>query len=169
VLEIPSDRLARVFTLDYWRSFIKFNIVGLSGVAVNEGVFILLNAYGIYYMFSSGVAIEISIISNFLLNDLWTFRDRRSGHVAVRLIKFNVLMIAGLIAQLAIVYGVTTYLGINPTVSNLVGIGGAFILRYFLSIRYAWMRTDGSKRDPSGVRAEGYAGTQGPEPTTAVG
>jgi len=169
VLEIPSDKLAKVLTLDYWRSFIKFNIVGLSGVAVNEGFFILLNAYGIYYVYASGVAIEISIISNFLLNDFWTFRDRRSGHAAMRLIKFNLLMIAGLIAQLLIVYGVTTYLGIDPSVSNLIGIAGAFILRYFLSVRYAWMRTDTSKRDPPPVRAECYVGTQGPRPVTAVG
>src|SRR5207245_7890324 len=56
--------------------------------------------------------------------------------------QFNSHMIFGLIAQLAIVFAVTTYLGVDPAVSNLVGIGGAFILRYFLSIRYTWMRSE---------------------------
>ena len=133
-------RFARILTLDYWLSFIKFNIVGLSGVAVNEGIFILLRQLGIYYLYASAIAIEISIISNFSFNDVWTFRDRRRGHIMVRLVKFNGLMIIGLIVQLAIVYSVTSYLGIDSTISNLVGIGGAFLIRYFLSIRYAWLK-----------------------------
>ena len=140
MLEIRSDKLAKILTLDYWRSFIKFNLVGLSGVAVNEGIFILLRYLGVFYLYASAMAIEISIISNFCFNDLWTFRDRRRGHVAVRLVKFNALMIVGLVVQLAIVYGVTNYLGIDATISNLVGIGGAFIIRYFLSTRYAWLK-----------------------------
>jgi putative flippase GtrA len=142
VLEIRQDSSSRILTLDYWRSFIKFNIVGLSGVAVNEGIFLLLRNFGLFYLYASALAIEISITTNFFLNDLWTFRDRRRGHMAVRMVKFNALMIFGLIAQLAIVYVVTTYFGVDPAVSNLVGIGGAFIIRYFLSIRYTWMRSE---------------------------
>ncbi len=139
MLVIRSGRFAKVLTLDYWRSFLKFNVVGLSGVLVNEGIFILLRSLGTYYLYASTIAIEVSIISNFFLNDLWTFKDRRSGSIIGRLLKFNALMIVGLAAQLAIVYGVTEYLRIESIISNLVGIGGAFILRYFLSIRYAWM------------------------------
>jgi putative flippase GtrA len=142
VLRIQPSRSNKLLTFDYWRSFVKFNIVGLSGVAVNEGVFLLLRNLGLFYLYASALAIEISITTNFFLNDLWTFRDRRSGHMAVRMVKFNALMIFGLIAQLAIVYAVTDYLGIDPAISNLVGIGGAFIIRYFLSIRYTWMRSE---------------------------
>ncbi len=148
VLVIRSGRLAKILTLDYWRSFLKFNVVGLSGVAVNEGIFILLRSLGIYYLYASAIAVETSIISNFFLNDVWTFRDRRSGSIVVRMVKFNALMIVGLAAQLAIVYGVTEYLGVDSTLSNLVGIGGAFILRYFLSIRYAWMYEKPSTSKP---------------------
>jgi len=132
----------RVFTLAYFRHFIRFNIVGLSGVGVNEGVLILLQALGVYVLTASGIAIEVSILSNFLLNDLWTFRDRRTGHFAVRLVKFNLLMFLGLVVNLAIVYIGTSYFGIHSAISNLVGIGAAFLLRYELSVKYAWMRDE---------------------------
>ena len=154
MLEIRSGRLAKILTLDYWRSFIKFNLVGLSGVGVNEGIFILLRYLGVFYLYASAIAIEISIISNFCFNDLWTFRDRRRGHVAVRLVKFNALMIIGLIVQLAIVYAVTTYLGIDATISNLVGIAGAFVIRYFLSIRYTWLKEGSPTQEAPGASVD---------------
>ena len=133
---------SKIFTLAYFRSFIKFNIVGLTGVVVNEGLLITLQSIGVYVLTASAIAIEVSILSNFILNDSWTFRDRRSGHRAVRLVKFNLLMLAGLVVNLAIIYVGTTYFGVPAALANLVGIAGAFLLRYALSVRYAWMREE---------------------------
>lgn len=132
----------RVFSLDRWLHFIKFNIVGVTGIFVNEGVLLLLAAEGLYYLYASVVAIEVSIISNFILNDFWTFRDRRHGHIAVRMLKFNGLMIVGLAVNLAVLYAGTTYLGIHYAISNLVGIAIAFLVRYELSVKYAWIKRE---------------------------
>jgi len=138
----------RVFSLDRWLSFIKFNIVGLLGVFVNEGVLLLLALGGVYYVYASALAIEVSIVSNFILNDLWTFRDRRHGHIAVRLLKFNGLIMIGLVVNLAILYVGTTYFQIHYAISNLIGIGAAFLVRYELSVRYAWIRKEEISVEP---------------------
>lgn len=132
----------RVFTIDYFRSFIKFNIVGLTGVVVNEGLLIALQSTGVFVLTASAIAIEVSILTNFLLNDFWTFKDRRSGHFSVRLVKFNLLMLLGLVVNLIIVYAGTTYFGVAAALANLVGIAAAFLLRYELSVKYAWMREE---------------------------
>lgn len=132
--------MRRILTLDYWWHFIKFNVVGLSGVGVNEGAFLLLLYSHMYYLLASAIAIEISIVSNFIFNDYWTFRDRRHGHMAARMAKFNLLMLIGLVVQVAVVFGATTYFFIHPAISQLVGIGVAFLLRYWLSIRFAWIQ-----------------------------
>ena len=139
-----------MFTLDYWGRFIKFNLVGLTGVLVNEGLLVLLVYAGFYYIYASAVAIEISILSNFVLNDFWTFRDRRHGRIATRLLKFNGLMLIGLAVNLAILYLGTDYLSVNYAVSNLVGIGVAFLVRYWLSVRYAWIKKEEESLIPSG-------------------
>ena len=139
-----------VFTLDYWRRFIKFNVVGLTGVLVNEGLLVLLVYYGVYYLGASAIAIEVSIVTNFVLNDLWTFRDRRHGHAATRLLKFNGLMLIGLAVNLAILYLGTDYLKINYALSNLAGIAVAFLVRYWLSVRYAWMKKEEESVLPPG-------------------
>jgi dolichol-phosphate mannosyltransferase len=138
----------RVFTLDYWRRFIKFNLVGLLGVFVNEGILVLLVLGGLYYVYASALAIEVSIVSNFLLNDYWTFHDRRHGHIGSRLVKFNGLMIIGLLVNLAILYLGTNYLSIHYALSNLVGIGAAFLVRYWLSVKYAWIKKEESLVEP---------------------
>ncbi len=135
--------------LDSFARFVKFNIVGLSGVLVNEGVLLLLALGGVYYVYASALAIELSIISNFVFNDFWTFRERRRGHAAVRLLKFNGLMLVGLVVNLAILYAATEFAGINFALSNLVGIGGAFLVRYWLSVKYAWIKKEEESVEPA--------------------
>lgn len=133
--------MQKVLSLDYWVNFIKFNIVGITGVPVNEGLYLLLKAY-VYYLFADVVAIEVSIVTNFLLNDYWTFRDRRHGHMAVRFAKFNGLMLVGLVANVLILYSLTAYLYVPSELSNLAGIGAASLLRYWLSIRFTWIKKE---------------------------
>ena len=134
----------RVLTLEYWKRFIKFNVVGLSGVVVNEGLLVLLASAGLYYVYASAVAIEVSIVSNFVFNDYWTFKDRRYGSTAVRALKFNGLMLIGLAVNLVILYVGTASLSINYAISNLVGIGAAFLVRYWLSLKYTWIKQEES-------------------------
>ncbi len=148
----------RIFTLAYFRSFIKFSIVGATGVVVNEGLLIAIQAMGVYFLYAGAVAIEISILTNFIMHDLWTFRDRRSGHFAVRLAKFNVLMLVGLVVNLAILDVGTVYFGVAAALANLVGIGAAFFLRYALSVRYAWMREENLEGGRAAPAAEPLAG-----------
>lgn len=135
-----SKRVPKILTLKYWVRFIKFNIVGLTGVFVNQGILVLLTTLGLYYIYSGIIAIEVSIISNFLLNDLWTFRDRRAGHILKRLVKFNILMLVGLVINLLILYALTELASLHYTISNLFGIGIASIARYLMSIKWAWLQ-----------------------------
>jgi dolichol-phosphate mannosyltransferase len=146
--------LKKILTLSYWLHFIKFNVVGLAGVFVNEGMLLLLTAEGAYYLDASAAAIEVSILSNFILNDFWTFRDRRHGHILARMAKFNGLMIVGLIANIAILYACTAYFGIHYAISNLIGIAAAFLLRYWLSVKFAWIRKEELSIEPRMLKPE---------------
>ena len=139
----------KILKLSYWLKFIKFNVVGLSGVLVNEGLLLTLVYEGVYYLRADAVAIEAAILSNFFLNDYWTFRDRRHGHIIVRLLKFNALMVVGLVVNLVILYALTAYLGVNYAVSNLFGIAVAFLLRYWLSVRFTWIKKEEASTSPA--------------------
>ena len=113
---------------------LKFIGVGLSGVIVNEGILWLLTEFGgLRYYVSSLVGIEASIISNFILNDYFTFADRRTGKTRSfisRLLKFNVTCAAGAGIQYGLLLLLTSVVGINYLLSNLIGILVAFIWNY---------------------------------------
>lgn len=122
--------------------FIKFCSVGLSGVFVNEGLlWLLTEGLGLYYVLSAAIAIETSILTNFVLNDIWTFRDRRSPGVKSVLrrgLKFNLVSIGGLGINMAILLTFTEVLGISYLISNLIGIAGATAWNFTINTLWTW-------------------------------
>jgi len=84
--------------LEHHRVFLKFMLTGASGVVVNLGSFQLLLLTGMHHLLASPIAIELSIISNFLINNYWTFRDRNlTGRTRIRGLKFNLVSIVTLV------------------------------------------------------------------------
>ena len=122
--------------------FLKFCIVGLSGVFVNMGLlYALTEFFGLFYILSSFIAIECSFISNFLLNDLWTWRgvgaSRRIERLK-RLGKFHVVYGIGLAINIGLLYVITEYLGVYYIVSNLVAIAVATLWNFWWSAKWTW-------------------------------
>jgi dolichol-phosphate mannosyltransferase len=122
--------------------FLKFGLVGLSGVLVNEGLLWLLTEnLGLYYLLSAAIAVETAIITNFILNDIWTFRDRRTpGNRSLlgRGLKFNLVSLGGLGINIAILWTVTEVVGISYLISNLVGIAGATLWNFTINTLWTW-------------------------------
>jgi putative flippase GtrA len=82
--------------------FLKFCTVGLSGVVVNLTLLaVLADGFGMQVNLASALTIEASINSNFFINELWTFRDRRSSSAGFlrRLLKFHLVSIMGGLIQ----------------------------------------------------------------------
>lgn len=120
------------------KKFLKFCIVGLSGILVNEGFLWFLTEFaGIFYLLSSLISIELSIISNFILNDVWTFKKNRKGHFLARFFKFNFTRIVASIINLGLLWLLTT-MGMNYLIANLIGVAIATLITYFTSIWWVW-------------------------------
>jgi len=133
-------------------------VVGGLGTFVNEGVFIL-TAHDVPIFFSLGLAIELSIIFNFILNDIWTFKDRKAGSFIKRLLKFHVSSFSGGIVQYAIVIlllvsflhfsnipEILLFLFFSDVkaqslflvIINFIGIVSGFAVRFVTSLKYVW-------------------------------
>jgi len=117
---------------------LKFAIVGFSGIFVNMGLlWFLTEVAGLFYLISGIIAIEASIISNFILNDIWTFKDRRCGSFMNRMLKFNVARWLIIVVNLGILLGLTM-LGMHYLIANLIGIIAATALTYTSSLKWVW-------------------------------
>lgn len=121
--------------------FGKFLLVGGSGVVVNEGVLWLLTRFAsLPYYISAIFGIEASIVSNFVLNDHFTFADRRTGGQSFikRLMKFNVTCLAGAVIQYGLLLLFTSVFGVHYLLSNLIGIIVATLWNYFINLLWTW-------------------------------
>ncbi len=121
---------------------LKFIAVGLSGVVVNEGVYLLLTRFGglaAYDWLAVIISIEASIITNFLLNDVFTFAGRRaSKSIMNRLFKFNLTCAFGAAVQWGLFMLFTRVFGVYDALSLFIGIVVAFLINYFVNRNWTW-------------------------------
>ncbi len=116
--------------------FIKFGIVGGSGVVVNQGVFMLLAMSPMPLFLRSALAITSAIFTNFILNYHWTWADRKSNtrEMAKSLLKFffSSLSTALLFNTLPLMFMVKV-LSWNDNISNIIGIAVAAGINFLIS------------------------------------
>ncbi len=122
--------------------FLKFCLVGASGVLVNEGLLWILKGFaGLPLLLSSAISIEASIISNFILNDRFTFRDRRlSGtrSFVQHLYRFNMVSLAGLVINMGLLWLLTNVFGIYYLLSNIISIAVVTLWNYLVNRSWTW-------------------------------
>jgi dolichol-phosphate mannosyltransferase len=120
--------------------FLKFCVVGLAGVFVNMGLLWGLTKFiGFDYRISAIFAIEISILSNFTLNEIWTFRKRsKAGSRAERIVYFNIACIIGAVINFIVLVVLTEIFRLHYLFSNLFGIACATLWNYFMSATWVW-------------------------------
>ena len=101
----------------------RFMIVGLTGVFVNSvALAFLVEWLSVPLVGASFLAVELAIVSNFLLNDAWTFGGNKNTKGWLhRFISFNGLCIGGLILNIAVL-GILSSFGLYYLIANLFGI-----------------------------------------------
>jgi dolichol-phosphate mannosyltransferase len=122
--------------------FVKFCVVGASGVGVNLGILTALTEVaGLHPRYSSAVAIEVSIITNFLFNNYWTFRDRSSAKTEStikRLGKFNLVSLAGAGINWGIFNLFYEVVDLHYIAAQFIGIAVATLWNYTFSTWWTW-------------------------------
>jgi len=129
------------------KDFIKFGIVGLSGVFVNLIVlFFMHDFFKFHEKISMITAIEISILSNFFLNNFWTFKKRvlKSSSFFRKFLSFH--MVAALAGALnyVVAYFLLKKLGMNIYLAQMVGIATATLVNYVLNSNFTWKNSQKS-------------------------
>jgi dolichol-phosphate mannosyltransferase len=126
------------------RRFIRFGMVGGSGVLVNNALLLtLVELLRVPAIPAAIVATECAILSNFLLNDRWTFADvRRTSrrHWSRRFASYNLLTLGGLVLSvgvLALLHGVA---GVHYLLANLAGIAIGTLWNYGSNHHWTWAR-----------------------------
>ena len=122
------------------RIFAKFAVTGVIGLLVNLGSFQLLLNFGVHKLLASPLAIQLSVVSNFLINHDWTFAERvLAGRKSIRGMKFGLVSLF----TLAVSYGAFIALShampqVHPLWLQACAVVPAALLNYFLNTRWTF-------------------------------
>ncbi|MEH2450190.1 glycosyltransferase [Nostoc sp.] len=142
-------RLSRKVNFPVGR-FLRFGLVGLSGVFIDMAVLYLLSdpttlAWPLTR--SKIIAGEIAILNNFFWNDAWTFADVSARQQEwqqrlKRFVKFNAICLAGLVLNVLILNLVFNFLIHNRYIANFIAIAVATIWNFWINLKLSWRVTD---------------------------
>lgn len=130
--------------------FVKFCLVGLSGVAVDMATLYFLSdptQLGFGLTRSKIVAAELAIANNFLWNDTWTFREVSAKQPNAssrwhRFFRFNVVCTLGLILNLIMLNLMFNVFGWNRYLANAIAIGVVTLWNFWLNSRISWFQPE---------------------------
>ena len=105
--------------------FLLFCLVGLTGIAVHLSILSALLAAALSFGASQALATVGAIAWNFVLNNLFTYRDQRltGWHFVTGLLRFQVICAIGAISNV----GIATWIYDYDEVWWIAGLGGALI------------------------------------------
>ncbi len=103
--------------------FIKFGIVGVSGVVVDFGItWILKERLKLNKYIANSAGFACAVVSNYYLNRIWTFHSA-DPHVGIQFAKFSVVALIGLGLNNAIIYLLTERYGVKFYTAKLIATG----------------------------------------------
>ena len=128
-----------------WRTgvrWMKFNLVGAVGIAVQLAVLWMLIGLRLEYMLATMLAVESAVLHNFVWHERFTWADRtgkRGWEVAGRLFRFNLttgaVSIGGNLVLMRLLVGEAHF---RPVVANLVSIAACSLVNFLVSDRWVF-------------------------------
>lgn len=119
-------------------TWIRFNLVGLAGVAVQLAALKLLHDHlHLHYLIATALAVETAVIHNFWLHWKWTWGERNSPPTAFLRFQFT----TGLVSIIGNLFGMNIlagWLGLPLLVASLGTIGLLYVFNFLVSDRYVF-------------------------------
>lgn len=126
-----------IMRIDIFHRFAKFSAVGAGGVIVQTVTLaLLLRLGGMHYLPATALAVEASVLNNFVWHRRWTWADRPRSRVVFTLLRFNATNGAvSLIGNLTVMFVLVSGLKLNPYAANLITIMICSLINFALADR----------------------------------
>ncbi len=118
--------------------FLKFGIVGASGVIVDFGFTYLCKEYlKIQKYIANAIGFTLAASSNYILNRIWTFRSH-NPEIGLEYGKFLIISLIGLGINTLILWILVSKFNKNFYVSKLFAIGVVTIWNFFVNMMFTF-------------------------------
>lgn len=117
-----------------WGRWLTFNGVGLLGMGLQLSLMALAMRMGVHYLLATVLAVEATVLHNFVWHQRWTWRDRPTaslGASAARLARFQLLNgSVSLCGNLALMSLLSGRAGLDPIAANIFSIVACSLLNF---------------------------------------
>ncbi|MDO8367677.1 MAG: GtrA family protein [Saprospiraceae bacterium] len=118
--------------------FIKFGIVGVSGVVVDFGVtWLLKEQFRLNKYIANSTGFGCAVLSNYVLNRIWTFHSA-DPHVGVQFAKFTMVALIGLGINNAIIFLLTERRGVKFYPAKLIATGVVMLWNFGANVLFTF-------------------------------
>lgn len=131
-----------------FRRWLKFNAVGLLGVAVQlASLAVYSRLLRIHYLAATAMAVETAVLHNFVWHELWTWRERRSPQggaaaTARRLLGFHLGNgLVSLLSNLALMRFLVGTAGTPVLPANMLSIALTSAANFLIGEFFVFRRT----------------------------
>lgn len=136
---VISERMKEIFT----GSFGKFLVVGTLGFIINTTALEVMVRLGFHPAWGSAIGAEFAIVSNFFLNNFWTFGSKkvRGFRAVAKFFQFNLTSLGAVIIQTGTVWIGTTLFGVLfYRWFYFLGVGIGLIWNYTMYSKVIWKK-----------------------------
>jgi dolichol-phosphate mannosyltransferase len=140
-------------TLELAGRFLRFGLVGGSGVFVDMAALYLLHdpkRLALPLVAAKLVSAQLAIVSNFVWNEAWTFADRAALHPGarqrwLRFARFELICLTGVAITVAVLSFGVRRLGLHYLVANAIAIGIGTAWNFLANLRWNWSAPQGNR------------------------
>ncbi|MDA3959716.1 MAG: glycosyltransferase family 2 protein [Planctomycetota bacterium] len=132
LLELRSGRVIS-------QRFIQYGLIGASGVLVQIGLYLLFRGQ-LGIELALALAILCAMVSNYLLNNWWTFGDRSMAGAALGwgFVRFAAVSTVGAVINHSLTIRSHDVMGIDVVLTSFIGIAVATVWNYQLNSGLTW-------------------------------
>jgi putative flippase GtrA len=119
----------------------KFGAVGATGILVQALMLaFFLHVVGLHYLAATALAVEASVLHNFVWHRRWTWADRPQSRAASMLLRFNLTSGAmSLVGNLVLTFVFVSQVKLNAFAANLITIAICSLINFTLSDRFVFV------------------------------
>jgi putative flippase GtrA len=122
-------------------------MVGVVGLVINQGLTVGLPRLGIPYVIAGLAGRIVSTLSNYVLNDSWTWRGRGAagfGQWCWRGVKYVATRLVGIAIGTAALVLFYDFVGVPLFWANLLSVGVGILWGFGASEKWVWATEDSS-------------------------
>ncbi len=127
------------YTRPLFLKFIKFGIVGFSGVFIDFGFTYITKEYlKAQKYLANAIGFTMAATSNYYLNRVWTFHSH-NPNIGSEYTRFLLVSLLGLGISTGVIYVLNGRFKMNFYLAKLFAIGGVTVWNFFVNIAFTFV------------------------------